>query len=159
MGIVLFVDRKAVDPRRYFTLTDPATGTTEDHWLALRSELSDAEASKIQGAMIQSVTVDDDQKSVEVRLNKGAARTLKLTMWISEWSFTDADGRGVPPDTQHIELLPTWVADVVSGIVDDHAAGVNESRSARRFTAEDAPSPLAPAASATLAVGNGPTAE
>lgn len=142
MGILLFVDRKATDPRHYFTLVDPATGATEDHWVALRSELSDAEASRIQSAMIASATVND-AGAMEMKLDLAGARAVKLATWIAEWSFGGADGRAAPADRRHLDLLPTWVADVLMGIVDEHAEAFEATRAARRFTKDDAPSPLA----------------
>lgn len=126
----LFVDREAFT-KKTFILVDAATGEREEHWLNLRSELTDEEYSLVDEAMVDSVHPETDvagNTTASLKVAIARAGIVQLATWILAWSFTNARGVPVRPKGEWLTGLPKDVAKIIRDIITDHAAEVINSK-------------------------------
>lgn len=147
----LFVDRDAFE-KKQFTLVDARTGEREDHWINLRSELTDEEYSQVDESMVESLrpeTDDDGKTTTTLKVAIARAGIVQLEKWILAWSFTNARGVPVRPKGEFLSGLPKDVAKILRDIITDHAAEVISSKRVltleqwekRQAAGEDVPPP------------------
>lgn len=106
---------------------DPATGKVyaEEHFIELRTELSDKEWSELDMGVVSRATTDG-----ELILDLSSAIYRHMATWIKAWSLTSESGVRVKPTEEQIgELLPEHAA-IIWPIVKDHAAAVKAKHSA-----------------------------
>lgn len=145
MGRIRFFANPEASDVKSFTLADPdgtidpATGqvTVEEHWVELRTELSDREWADLDMGVVQRATTDG-----ELIIDLSGAQYHYMATWIKRWSLSSTAGVPVKPtETQIGTLLPAHAA-IIWEIVKAHAAKMKEGRDASTNpTAASAPSP------------------
>lgn len=133
MGRIRFFANPESSVTRRFMVTDPdgsidpATGKVyaEEHFVELRTELSDKEWSDLDMGVVTRATTDG-----ELILDLSSAAYHHMATWIRSWSLTsDAGTRVKPTEAQIGELLPAHAA-IIWGIVKEHAAAVKAKHAA-----------------------------
>lgn len=133
MGRIRFFANPESSVTRQFMVTDPdgaidpATGKVyaEEHYIELRTELSDREWSDLDMGAVTRATTDG-----ELILDLTSAAYHHMATWIKAWSLTSDAGLRVKPTQDQIGgLLPAHAA-IIWPIVKEHAAAVRAKHTA-----------------------------
>lgn len=132
MGLKFFVDA-AEGETKHFQVSgiDTETGepVTEDHWIKLRTELSDREWSELEMGVADRVNAEG-----EIMLDFAGLSTRQLMTWVMEWSFyANGNPRNrVKPSAEYLGRLDRGQADQIREIIKVHIAERQAEREAER---------------------------
>ncbi len=108
-----FADAKAVT--RY--------DLSEGDWVELRNELSFQERRAVEAGALRG-KVDQANHQLDIDVDWASYEVVRLTGWISDWSFTDG-GEKVPVSREAIGRLSTDTAKELIEVLDLHIGRID----------------------------------
>lgn len=111
-----FADQKAVT--RY--------DLSDGDWVEFRNDLSFAERRAVEAGAIRG-KLDKESKEVDVDIDWPAYEVVRLSGWISDWSFAGPDGKKVPPTKKWVYDLTQSSADELTALLDKHIESLDGS--------------------------------
>jgi hypothetical protein len=94
---------------------------TEDEengpWVEVKAEIGDREQRRIDSALLRGAqqvpTEDAEAGVVEIKLDGAEVAGVKLRTYLTDWSFTDKEGKPVKLNANSIAALKPRVADKI----------------------------------------------
>ena len=121
---------------RFVTLETVRLELSDDDWIEVKKQLSYREEQQLAGAGLSKVavsTINPDAEEVEVGMDMEAHNICRLSLWIVDWSFCDANDRRMDVSPAAIGLLASSTVREIDRALTAHiTAGETEKNAPRR---------------------------
>jgi hypothetical protein len=106
---------------------------SDGRWIDVKKELTAGEHNKVFARIVKRMgTAGDGSGTISTELDAEKVGFTKLEQYIVGWSFTNGDGKPVPPSLAALMNLKAHIRREVAEAVDAHEERVNAELEAQK---------------------------
>jgi len=102
---------------------------SDGDWIEIKKKLNVGETRRMQLGGIK-MTGKAGQKEMEIAMDVEALSFAKVSVYLLDWSFEDANGKRLPLSQEAIEALDEPSYQEISEAIDKHTASMEEEKKA-----------------------------
>ena len=106
---------------------------TDGDWIEVKTELDYGEQQQLRIASMQPLAIERDMsaENLQIQLNPFLLRQKMIELYLTDWSFRDADDRPVPVNRTTLLSLDPDTVEEIEAALNAHAEAVKAAKNTR----------------------------